>query len=177
MTEDESQSEKATRDYRQHLVLAEQKAQDDYDKSVLALSGGELGISLAFIEKVVGLGPLLRAGLLTAAWLCWAVSIASVLISYFLSRQALRCAVDQVDGKRPEIRRIGGRMALATELANVVSGACFVAGAVLISFFAVANLEAKNAQVTRNAVAKAGATTNGEARLPTAAAPFKDSNH
>lgn len=33
-------SDQEIRDYRQHFVLAEQKAQEDYDKAVLALSGG-----------------------------------------------------------------------------------------------------------------------------------------
>lgn len=137
------------RDYRQHLVIAEQKAQEDYDKAVLALSGGGLGVSLAFIEKVVGSGPLQSAHLLTGAWLAWVVSIASVLVSYFLSRHALRCAIEQVDGVRPHIRRLGGKMTIATEIANVASGLCFVIGVVLITFFAVANLEAKNAQDSR----------------------------
>lgn len=140
------ESDQETRDYRQHLVLAEQKAQEDYDKAVLALSGGGLGVSLAFLEKVVGPGPLQSKYFLAGAWLSWAVSIASVLVSYFLSRHALRCAIEQVDGTRPHIRRLGGKMAIATEIANVVSGLCFIVGVVLITFFAVFNLEAKNAQ-------------------------------
>lgn len=134
------------REHRQHLILAEQKAQDDYDKAVLALSGGGLGVSMAFIEKVIGEGEMLRPGFLSTAWLFWAASIAAVLLSYFLSRHALRCAISQVDGARPELRRIGGKMSLATETCNVVSGVGFVAGAVLIAIFAVQNLEAKNAK-------------------------------
>jgi hypothetical protein len=138
---------KELQEYRQHLILAEQKAQEDYDKAVLTLSGGGLGVSLAFVEKVIGSGTLERSWLLAGSWLCWAVSIAAVLCSYFLSRHALRCAISQVDGDQPQIRRLGGRMAVATEVANFMSGLLFVIGVVLISVFAVTNLEAKNAQI------------------------------
>ena len=141
--------DKDLQEYRQHLILAEQKAQEDYDKAVLALAGGGLGVSLAFVEKVVGTGTLEKSWLLAGSWLCWAVSIACVLCSYFLSRHALRCAIAQVDGVQTQIRRLGGRMAVATEVANFMSGLLFVVGVVLISVFAVANLEAKNAQVPK----------------------------
>ncbi|HVG07062.1 MAG TPA: hypothetical protein VNM67_05110 [Thermoanaerobaculia bacterium] len=140
--------DKVILEYRQHLILAEQKAQDDYDKGVLTLAGGGLGISLAFVEKVVGSGTLVYPNLLVGAWLCWTGSIASVLISYFLSRHALRCAIAQVDG-HVQVRRLGGSMAVATEVANSISGLLFVIGAVLISIFAVNNLETKNAKDTK----------------------------
>lgn len=149
--------DKNLREYRQHLVLAEQKAQEDYDKAVLALAGGGLGVSIAFIEKVVGSGPLEKAAFLTGSWLCWAASIACVLCSYFLSRHALRCAIAQVDDE-VQIRRLGGRMAVATEVANFLSGFLFLVGAVLISLFAVANLEAKNVQSTKVAQPAAATT-------------------
>jgi hypothetical protein len=152
--------DKALHEYRQHLVLAEQKAQEDYDKAVLSLSGGGLGVSLAFVEKVVGAGSLRDSWLLAGSWLCWAVSIACVLYSYFLSRRALRCAIIQVDDGQIQTRRPGGGMAVATEIANFSSGILFVIGAILISIFAVTNLEAKNAQVpqTIHPVATSSAT-------------------
>lgn len=143
--------DKAIQEYRQHLVLAEQKAQEDYDKAVLSLAGGGLGISLAFVEKVVGAGSLVKSWMLAGSWLCWAVSIACVLFSYFLSRRALRCAIAQVDDGPIQLRRLGGRMATATEVANCFSGLLFVIGVILISIFAVKNLEAKNVQTTQSA--------------------------
>ncbi|WP_134984071.1 hypothetical protein [Xanthomonas axonopodis] len=45
-------------EYRQWLVVAEQKAQEDYDKTVLTLSGGALGISFAFVKDIVGQNPI-----------------------------------------------------------------------------------------------------------------------
>jgi len=40
-------------EYRKHLVAAEQQVQADFDKTVLSLSGGALGISFAFVKNPV----------------------------------------------------------------------------------------------------------------------------
>ena len=63
--------DKALADYRQHLVLAAQKAQDDYDKTLLSLSGGALGVSFAFVDKFVKAGVVQNPRLLIFAWVCW----------------------------------------------------------------------------------------------------------
>src|SRR5262245_55669617 len=86
-------------DYRQHLVLAEQKAQEDFDKAVLSLSGGGLGISFAFVDNFIKSGQPAHHWLLFGAWMAWAVSILAVLLSYFASIRACRKAIRQVDAK------------------------------------------------------------------------------
>lgn len=83
--------------YRQSLVAAEQAMQGEYDKGVLTLSGGALGISLVFLKDVVGEHPLKNPGFLLAAWTAWGLSIAFVLCSYFTSTKALRRAVEDTD--------------------------------------------------------------------------------
>lgn len=128
--------------YRQHLVLAEQKAQEDYDKAVISLSGGALAVSFAFLEKVVGSGPAKAPELLFSAWVLWAASITCVMISYLLSRQALRKAITQVDIKAIHIRRPGGLMSLATEALNVASGTIFIIGVIVAAIFVLRNLRA-----------------------------------
>jgi hypothetical protein len=126
--------------YRQHLVLAEQKAQEDYDKAVTTLSGGALAVSFAFLEKVVKAGPAKSPDLLFAAWILWAASIGCVMISYLLSRQALRKAITQVDAGAIYIRRPGGAMSVATELLNIASGALFIIGVAVVAVFVLKNL-------------------------------------
>lgn len=126
--------------YRQHLVLAEQKAQEDYDKAVTSLSGGALAVSFAFLEKVVGSGPAQSPGLLFSAWVLWAASISCVMVSYLLSRQALRKAITQVDTKAIHIRRPGGVMSLATEALNIASGALFIVGVIVAANSVLKNL-------------------------------------
>ncbi len=73
-------------EYRNHLVLAGQKAQEDYDKAVMTLSGGALGISFAFLKDIVGPGDLLNETLLFFAWISWGLSVTAVLFSYYFSQ-------------------------------------------------------------------------------------------
>jgi hypothetical protein len=40
--------------YRDYLIEAERQTQRDYDKTVVALSGGALGLSFVFIRDVIG---------------------------------------------------------------------------------------------------------------------------
>ncbi len=129
--------------YRQHLVLAGQKAQEDYDKSVLSLSGGAFAVSLIFIDKVIGPGKIIHQGILLAAWMCWCLSIALVLWSYYTSGKALRKAIDQIDSDQLQ-RQPGGAMACATKVLNLLSGVLFVVGLVAIAVFAIYNLGARH---------------------------------
>ncbi|HEX3527217.1 MAG TPA: hypothetical protein VH988_09130 [Thermoanaerobaculia bacterium] len=120
-------------------MLAEQKAQQDYDKAVISLSGGALAVSFAFIEKIVGKGPAHSPKLLFFAWVLWAASIASVMASYFLSRLALRKAIHQVDSQSIYLRRPGGWGTLVTEILNVTSGCLFVMGVIVAAEFIYKN--------------------------------------
>ena len=135
-----SASEDNLRQYREHLITADQKAQEDYDRAVLSLAGGAFAVSLLFIEKRTGAGPMLHKWLLLAAWLCWSFSIAVVLGSFYSSRRALRKAITQCDAGEPLPPQPGGRMAWTTEALNIIGGTSFVVGLLLIAVFAVYNL-------------------------------------
>ncbi len=126
--------------YRQHLVLAEQKAVEDFDKAVMTLSGGALGVSFAFIRNVAGPQPWADTDLLFAAWICWGVSVVAVLASYYFSHMALRTAITQVDDESIYIRRPGGAYAVLTFVCNAAGGLLFLFGVILIAVFVSANL-------------------------------------
>lgn len=83
--------------YRQSLIEAEKQGQDSFDKTVISLAGGALGISFVFIKDVIGPHAIVSPGLLVGAWICWAVSTLAVLMSFFTSNLALRKAVKQCD--------------------------------------------------------------------------------
>ena len=55
--------------YRSMVVAAMQKSQDDYDKAVMSLSGGALGLTFAFFQKASE--PRQYLPLLEAAWILW----------------------------------------------------------------------------------------------------------
>jgi hypothetical protein len=126
--------------YRQHLILAEQKAIEDYDKTVLTLSGGAIGVSFAFVTDVVGSGPFAFPLGLFLAWLAWGLSVTIVLASLFASHLALRTAIQQVDSGTIYLRRPGGPYALITNICNVSGGLLFLVGVLLMGLFVYCNL-------------------------------------
>lgn len=147
-TRQESQSNSGSGDvqgnlsaYRQSLIAAEQTMQGEYDKGVLTLSGGALGLSLVFLKDVVGANPLVHSGCLLAAWIAWGLSIAFVLASYFTSTKALRRAVLETDAQTIYMTLAQSGWATATQWLNALGGACFFIGILLLVIFVAFNLK------------------------------------
>lgn len=132
-------------EYRKWLVAAEQKSQEDFDKTVLSLSGGALGISFVFLKDVIGTNPILHPSLLFASWLAWAFSTFAVLTSYYLSHLALRNAISQLDAGKIYKQRPGGTLALWTAFLNATGAILFLIGVCCITAFAYLNLSTKGA--------------------------------
>jgi hypothetical protein len=117
------------------LVDTRQKSQDAYDKTVLALSAGALGVTISFVKEIVGGHPVLLR-LLLVAWICWGISCATVLYSHFSSVAAHNEAIAALDENREP--NIGSDK--ATKILNLVSGALFLLGLLLFCVFAYINL-------------------------------------
>lgn len=126
-------------EYRNNLIQAEQKSQDDYDKSIISLSGGALGISLIFYKEVIGNESPVCSDLLIYSWSAWAASIGVVVISYFFSRLALHKAIEQTD-QGDFSGGVGGWAATVTHYANALSGILFVIGISLFIGFSSQNI-------------------------------------
>jgi len=144
MSEETTESERLA-DYRKWLVAAEQKSQEDFDKTVLSLSGGALGISFIFLKDVIGPKPIVMPSFLLAAWLVWAFSTFVVLTSYYLSHLALRRAITQVDDGTIYNQPPGGKFARLTAILNATGAVLFLVGVCCITVFAGVNLSTKGA--------------------------------
>lgn len=127
--------------YRARLIETEQESQGEYDKTVLALSGGAFGISFAFIDAFVEPGPV-QAGWLMAAWVAWGISITSVLFSFYFSTLALRKTVEQLDRDSKSLYTTspGGFYTLIVKWLNAVGGALFLVGAACLIRFVHLNI-------------------------------------
>ncbi len=128
------------KEYRDFIIKAEQKAQDDFDKTVIALSGGALGVSFAFIKDIIGPDNISNTILLFLAWLFWASSITCVLASYYTSHLSLRNVIKKIDAGETKAPRLGGFTDWITAIFNALGGILFVAGVVLMSIFIKINL-------------------------------------
>jgi len=168
---DETKQPDPMNDYRKWLIAAEQKSQEDFDKTVLSLSGGALGISFVFLKDVIGPQPLVLSGFLIAAWLTWVFSTFSVLTSFYLSHLALRRAIAQVDDGTIHKQQPGGIFACLTAVLNATGAVLFLVGVCCITVFAGANLSTKGATNDRKEAAIT--STSSDSTTETTAADTK----
>ena len=133
-------SDEISKDYREGLAEGNRRMQGEYDKTVLTLSGGALGVSFAFVDKFITHRPILHDGLLVGAWTCWAASLFIVLVSYYMSGMSYRKAIKQTDAHVIRHQRPGGISTLIVSVCNAGSGLCFLGGVVLIILFVRYNM-------------------------------------
>ena len=172
MTEENTEGPEELDEYRQSLVLAEQKSQDAFDKAVLSLSGGALGVSFIFIKDIVGPDTLVSPCWLLSAWILWAASSLAVLASFYTSHLALQCAIRQCDDGSIRTAPVGGIYTTVTRWLNASGAIMFVLGVLCISLFVSNNLSRRvsdgRQQTTYFSPAEAAtaATATASARSP-----------
>jgi hypothetical protein len=126
-------------EYRRQLLALEEKAQAAFDKTVVTLSGGALGVSFAFVKDFLGTSPVMDRPWIVAAWITWVASLAASLTSHYLSTFAIRGAIHDFDaGKKPHLARGWDG---AVVFFNGASGLLFLVGAAAIGVFVVNNLK------------------------------------
>jgi len=127
---------------REALVSAEGEQCQHYDKAILVLSGGALGLSLTFLKDVV---PTYEPGTLrwlVLGWISLIVSLLATLSSLQTSQLALRKQRDILDSEfygnvHAEQRNCFGA---ATNALNIASLVLFILGVALIALFVLLNL-------------------------------------
>jgi hypothetical protein len=157
-------------DYRKHLVAAEQKSQEDFDKTVLSLSGGALGVSFIFLKDVIGEKLILQPECLFASWVSWGMSTFSILLSYYFSQMALRHAIGQVDKGSIHNEKPGGHYACLTKNLNLAGVVLFFVGVCSITYFAYSNtIERKETHGNKQTTVTSKATTTASTKSSEAA--------
>lgn len=132
--------QQALQAYRLQLIEGEQRAQATFDRTVLTLSGGALGVSFAFVEQFTGMGLTVCKQLLLASWVSWTASLAFMLLSHYCSTFAMRKAIAQVDCGTLSKHLPGGVWETATKCLNSLGAITFFVGVVLIMAFAFINV-------------------------------------
>ena len=111
-----------------------------YDKAVMTLSGGALGISFAFVKDIVKEPLPDTIYWLWLAWLSFGLSLTAVLISMLFSQKAIRVAIDQVDKGTIYSSTPGGISSWITSVLTWISGLGFISGVVILAYFVKINL-------------------------------------
>jgi MFS family permease len=134
-------TEQVIAEYRGLLTKTEQESQAEFDKTVLALSGGALGLSFAFLTDIVGPERMVHSGYLLWSWIFWGSSSAAVLLSFFTSQLAIRKAINQLDNKKIGMERPGGICDALTAGLNLSGLVCFLLGLLMMIIFLNYNLK------------------------------------
>ena len=120
-------------DERKRLTDLHDKATDSFDRAVMTLSGGALGISIAFIHNVA---PHPKdKWVIGTSWTFFAASLLLILVSFLTSERAIVRMVTQHDGGTEEIPR--GKL---TDYLNWASASAFVIGVTFLVSFALVNV-------------------------------------
>ena len=132
---------------RRELITSEADQARLYDRAILTLSGGALGLTLVFIRDVV---PKLREGTegyLIAGWGFLIVSLLATLISFHTSQLALRRQREILDdtyepSDKREIRagKPVNMPGIWTNFLNWLSLAAFIMGTISLIWFVTGNM-------------------------------------
>ncbi len=127
--------------YRKLLETLKQQSQESYDKTVLSLSAGALGVSFAFVKDIVGSWPAQEPSWLFTAWIFWGLSVTAVLFSFLCSQKALRKAIKQVDDGQIDSMKLGGALNKVTIILNNAAGIAFLLGVISMIKFVSYNMK------------------------------------
>ncbi len=126
--------------YRQQLIEIEQKIHEGYDKTLISLSGGALGISFAFIKNIVGDDEIVSQSYALIAWIAWAVSLTFLLAAFYFGTLAYRHAVKKLDLETIDRENPGGCYATIMRYLNAFGGISFIIGVASFIYFSYINL-------------------------------------
>jgi hypothetical protein len=133
------------REYRKFLEQCETEATSDFDKTTVTLSGGALGIAIAFLKEVPPSTPKWAFTVFAGSMVALVVSLLGVLLSLMASRKSMRYELQCVDGKRekPDGEEAGGWWRSATETFNWIALIFCILGIGLLASFLVIVLRSR----------------------------------
>lgn len=134
------------KEYRKEQLAKANAGQNDYDKLVVALSGGALGLSFTFLKDVANGQASSHTSLLIAAWASWGLSVAFILMSIYTGVEALRETVRQIDKGTVYQERPGRWFDRMTAFLNPAAGLLFIFGLALMMAFVYFNPYGKRHQ-------------------------------
>ena len=126
--------------YRDSLLETLRFLNESYDKMLIMLSGGALGLSITFLKDVISLANVKHPELLLFSWLALIISLAAVLGRVLFGIEAYRKAVTQVDDGSIYNAKPGGIYSVLTKGLYILSASSLLTGLVLIAIFSYVNI-------------------------------------
>jgi len=128
---------------REWTLKTKHQASLDFDKAVMTLAGGSIGVTLAFLDKVAK-PPMNWPGLLWFSWIALTVSLLAILASHLTSIKAHERVIDTTDAvlrgdSESENTIKSGCWGTATMSLNWASAILLTVGLVMFIIFAMMN--------------------------------------
>jgi len=127
---------------RNTLITAEKESSQYFDKAILTLAAGALGLSLTFIDKIAPSPKGCTVYILGVAWFFFCTSMLSTLISFLTSQSACRKQREILENEffnkdRPK----QNTAATITNVLNWIAIVLFILGVLFLITFSFINLE------------------------------------
>lgn len=117
-------------EYTRHLLECRRLSFEHFDKAILTLSSGGLGLSITFIHNIVSPYSAINKIALVTAWVSFALSVLSTLVSFITSQFAfdrqISLAEEYYVKNNEEALKKRNKPALVTRLLNIMSAFFFI---------------------------------------------------
>jgi len=152
LSEDNTMNENVEKDtylkIRQSYDEAELEVSGRYDKWILTLSGGALGLSITFIEKIAQNPTPGALSWLKCSWGCLVISLLAALLSLVTSQSAIRENRKELDLAHSEKR--APSLSFPRWFTNITNGlnwgslSLFIFGVIFLCIFSFKNIDQRN---------------------------------
>ena len=123
--------------YLEQLNKAYIESSSQFDKQVLYIASGALGISLAFIKDIVKLDVATNKNLLLLSWISFGAVILICILSHYTSLKAINFRIENLYQKKDKTSK---RFDFFTKLFNVLMIILLAAGLILLNIFIGINI-------------------------------------
>jgi len=129
---------------RKLLIDAQQQSYQQFDKAILTLSSGWLGVSIVFLRDVLLLEQITNYCFLIGSWILFTITITCTLISFLTSRYAYDEQLELITryflNKDSDALAKKNRFAQITEGLNVSAAVFFILAVVSTIMFVSINI-------------------------------------
>ena len=129
---------------RKLLIEAQQQSYQQFDKAILTLSSGGLGVSIIFLRDILPLEQITNYCFLIGSWILFTISITCTLISFLTSQYACDDQLKLIDAyflkKDLDVSTKKNRFAQITEGLNISAAVFFILAVISTTMFVSINI-------------------------------------
>jgi len=128
---------KEDKTYYEILNKAYFESSAQFDKQILFISSGALGLSFTFIKDIVELETAICKGLLLVSWILFSIVILMSLFSHYTSKQAINTQIENIEDEKNNKANFLNSI---TKLLNISMIISIVLGLISLILFIIINI-------------------------------------